>query len=631
MLFRFSEVNKTYSGHEILRGVTFQVNPQEKIGLVGRNGAGKTTLFKLLTGVEAADEGEVIKASGLKMGLLEQHVNFLPGDTVHSFAMSAFKKLIDLETEMRHLEHQMADTPDNLDEILERYSDVQHTFETEGGFEATAKAETVLIGLNFFQEMWGQDVSELSGGQKNRLGLARLLLSDADVLLLDEPTNHLDIYSVEWLEEFLQKIDKAYVVISHDRYFLDRVCTRIVELDEGLVYGAPGNYSQYQEIREERREAQRRAYENQRSLIAKNEEFIRRNIAGQKTKLAKSRRNMLERIERIDAVREDRSGGNFGLKEVARSGNDVLVVEELSVGYDKTLIDDLNLTIHRSDAIGIIGENGSGKTTLIKTILGKMHALAGSYRWGSKTDIGYYSQQLEDLHPRNEIIMELRRVASPAATDGQLRSYLAQFLFVNDDVYKLVGDLSGGEKGRLALAKLIYARHNVLVLDEPTNHLDIPSREALEDALADYDGTLVVISHDRFFLDKIADQILALHKNEKYELFNGDYSEYHEWKLRQDKITPAKAAPVPEVVEAPPAADNLSKNERLKLEKTAAGSESQIAKMEEKLAALTEQMSDPAVAASAEKFTQISNEYHQTENRIAELYREWEKALELLK
>ena len=531
------------------------------------------------------------------------------------------------------LEAQMSQPGDDLQEILARYSEVQHTFEHEGGFEATTKTEAVLLGLKFPKEMWTQDVAELSGGQKNRLGLVRLLLSDADILLLDEPTNHLDVHSVEWLEEFLQTYDKAFVIISHDRYFLDRTCTRIIELDEGKAFTGTGNYSAYQEIREERRESQRRAYENQQAVIAKTEDFIRRNIAGQKTKLAKSRRNMLGRMERVEAVKADKSGGNFGLKAVARSGGDVLMIEDLAVGYDnQALISGLKFTIHRGDALGMIGENGSGKTTLVKTILGKLHTVRGSYRWGAKTDIGYYSQQLEDLEPRNEIIQELRRVAAPTVTDGALRGYLAQFLFVGDDVYKTVRDLSGGEKGRLALAKLIYARHNVLVLDEPTNHLDIPSREALEDALAEYDGTLIVISHDRFFLDKIADQILALHKTGNYELYNGDYSEYHQWKLRQSKEAGSREIKEAEKkLEEPPSVNNLSKNERLKLEKTAADSEAEIAKLEETLSALSEQMSDPAVAASAEKFTQVSNEYHKTENRIAELYRQWEEALELLK
>jgi ATP-binding cassette subfamily F protein 3 len=630
MLFRLSAVNKTYAGHEILHDVSFQINPGEKVGLVGRNGAGKTTIFRLLTGVESPDEGEVIKISNLKMGLLEQHVHFEPGMTVHSFAISAFQKLNEIEMEMRRLEWQMAHSTKDLENIYERYSDLQHEFEHGGGFEATAKAEAVLLGLNFPKDTWSQDVAHLSGGQQNRLGLAKLLLTDADLLLLDEPTNHLDINSVEWLEEFLKTYDKAFVIISHDRYFLDRTTTRTIEIDDGRNYGSPGNYSQYVEIREERREAQRRTYENQQALIAKTEDFIRRNIAGQKTKLAKSRRNMLERMDRIVSVKGDRSGGNFNLNSVARAGGEVLVTDELTVGYENTaLLKDLTMTVRRGDSLGIIGGNGSGKTTLIKTVLGKIQGLSGTYRWGSKTNIGYYSQHLEDLDPRNEIINELRRVAESTVTDGALRGYLAKFLFVGDDVYKRVGDLSGGEKGRLALAKLIYSRVNVLVLDEPTNHLDIPSREALEDSLIEYDGTIIVISHDRFFLDKIAEQILALGKNARYDLFDGNYSEYHEWKGRQveDETIEVEIAPVKD---EKPKASNKSKNEQIKLEKKAAESEKEIARLEGRLKELTTQMSDPKISGSAEKLGKVSAEYQQTEKTMNELFAEWEETLKLL-
>ncbi len=630
MLFRFSDVYKSYAAHEILGGVSFQLNPQEKAGLVGRNGAGKTTVFRLLTESEAPDSGEIVKASNLRLGLLEQHVDFAPGATVHSFAMAAFEKLIDIETEMRQLEAQMSGHGEELEDIFARYGELQHQFEHEGGFEATARAEAVLLGLNFPREIWTHEAAHLSGGQKNRLGLARLLLSGADVLLLDEPTNHLDIRSVEWLEEFLQNYSGAYVIISHDRYFLDRTCTRIIELDEGKAYTSPGNYSEYLEIREERRETQRRAYENQQAMIARTEDFIRRNIAGQKTKMAKSRRNTLQRLERVEAVRGDRSGGNFDLKKVERSGGDVLMAEELAVGYEnEPLIRGLNFTVHRGDALGIIGENGSGKTTFVKTILGKLHTVSGSYRWGVKTSIGYYSQQLEDLDERSEIIMELRRVAAPTVTDGELRGYLARFLFVGDDVYKRIGDLSGGEKGRLALAKLIYSRANVLVLDEPTNHLDIPSREALEDALVEYDGTVVVISHDRFFLDRVADGILALEKNGSYELFNGNYSEYHEWNLRREKkeIIEVETSSVEATRSR---SSDLSKNERLKLEKKARETEAEIARLEESLRELTEKMSDPETAAAPEKFARLSGEYHEAENRVGQLYQKWEDTLKLL-
>src|SRR5687767_9428519 len=372
---------------------------------------------------------------------------------------------------------------------------------------------------------------KLSGGQQNRLGLARLLLAEPDVLLLDEPTNHLDVNAVEWLEEFLQASTAGFVIVSYDRYFLDRCCRRIVELDNGRASSYTGNYSDYLVEREERREIQQRAYDNQQQLIAKTEEFIRRNLAGQKTKQAKSRRTMLAKLERVDAVRSDRASGDFRLQKIERTGNHVLMVEDVTIGYsDKVLARDISFILRRGECLGIIGPNGSGKTTFLKTILNKIPTLAGEVRWGTKVQVGYYAQQLDDLDDRNEIIMELRRVAPSTATAGELRTFLAKFLFTGDDVYKHVRDLSGGEKGRLALAKLIYSRVNVLVLDEPTNHLDITSREALEEALDAYEGTIITISHDRYFLDRVATQILALDTDELAVHYNGDYTEYHDWR-----------------------------------------------------------------------------------------------------
>ena len=484
MLFRLSDVHKSYGTQDVLRGASLQVNPGEHVGLVGRNGAGKTTVFKLVTGDESSDGGDVVRARGVRLGLLAQHIHFEAGATVHESALAAFGTLQQIEHEMHVLEHRMAEPTDDLEKVLERYSDLQHQFEREGGFEYAAKAEAILMGLGFDRDTWTLETEKLSGGQQNRLALARLLLAQPDVLLLDEPTNHLDVVAVEWLEEFLQSYNSAYVIISHDRYFLDRVCRRIIELENGQAVSYTGNYSDYLIEREVRRDAQQRAYENQQQLISKTEEFIRRNIAGQKTKQAKSRRKMLQRLDRIDAVSTERSSGDFRLQAIERTGNHVLMVEQASVGYpERVLARNISLILRRGECLGIIGPNGSGKTTFLKTILRKIPALEGEVRWGTKVQIGYYAQQLEDLDERNEIIMELRRVAPSTATSGELRSFLAKFHFSGDDVYKHVGDLSGGEKGRLALAKLIYSGVNVLVLDEPTNHLDIPSREALEEAL----------------------------------------------------------------------------------------------------------------------------------------------------
>jgi ATP-binding cassette, subfamily F, member 3 len=650
MLFRLSDVYKSYGTQDVLRGTSLQINPGEHVGLVGRNGAGKSTIFRLVRGEESADNGDVVKARGVRLGLLDQHVHFDPGSTVHESALTAFGHLQQIEHEMHELEHRMAEVGDALEKILERYSDLQHEFELEGGFEYTAKAEAILLGLGFSKEMWSLDTAKLSGGQQNRLGLARLLLAAPDVLLLDEPTNHLDVHAVEWLEEFLKDYTSAYVIVSHDRYFLDRSCKRIVELENGKASSYTGNYSDYLVEREERREAQQRAYDNQQQLIAKTQEFIRRNIAGQKTKQAKSRRKMLERLERLDAVRPEQSSGDFRLQEIERTGNHVLTVTDLSVGYpEKELAKNITFILRRAECLGVIGPNGSGKTTFLRTIMKKLSPLSGEVRWGSKVQIGYYAQQLDDLDDRNEIIMELRRVAPSTATAGELRSFLAKFLFTGDDVYKHVRDLSGGEKGRLALAKLIYSRVNVLVLDEPTNHLDIPSREALEEALAAYEGTIITISHDRYFLDRVATQILSLDGDGGAEHYDGDYTEYHDWKLRgspasaseidRDNLVSlevpaalnriaeeAPAAPKKTIPSAQVKKPGVKVVKKKKVEtRTAEQVELDITNAEQLLARLSEQMGTSEVAKDSARLKTIKVEYEQTETRLRELYEEWDR------
>src|SRR5439155_7043826 len=356
MLFRLSDVYKSYGTQDVLRGASLQINPGEHVGLVGRNGAGKTTVFRLISGEESPDRGDLVRARGLRLGLLSQHVHFQAGSTVHESALAAFGHLQQFEHEMHELEHRMAEAGDYLEKILERYSNLQHEIEREGGFEYAARAEAVLQGLGFDRDQWSLETEKLSGGQQNRLGLVRLLLAEPDVLLLDEPTNHLDVAAVEWLEEFLQSYSGGFVIISHDRYFLDRSCRRIIELENGRASSYSGNYSAYLVEREERREAQQRAYENQRQLIEKTEEFIRRNLAGQKTKQAKSRRTMLARLERVDAVRVDQSAGNFQLKGVERTGNQTLIIKDLAVGYpDKLLARDITFILRRGECLGIIG------------------------------------------------------------------------------------------------------------------------------------------------------------------------------------------------------------------------------------------------------------------------------------
>ncbi len=644
MLFRLSDVYKSYGAQDVLRGASLQINAGEHVGLVGRNGAGKSTIFRLVSGAEMPDRGDAVRARGLRLGLLAQHVHFEAGSTVHESALTAFGHLQQIEHEMHELEHRMAEAGDDLAAVLERYSDLQHQFEREGGFEYTAKAEAILQGLGFDRDTWQLETEKLSGGQQNRFGLVRLLLAEPDVLLLDEPTNHLDVAAVEWLEEFLQTYPSAYVIISHDRYFLDRVCRRIVEVEMGRTSSYTGNYSAFLVEREARREAQQRAFENQQHLIAKTEEFIRRNIAGQKTKQAKSRRKMLEKLQRVEAVRADQSSGDFRLQQIERAGTQVLTVLGASIGYPgKVLARDITFTLRRGECLGVIGPNGSGKTTFIRTVLGKLPPLAGELRWGTKVQVGYYAQQLDDLDDRNEIIMELRRVAPSTATASELRSFLAKFLFTGDDVYKHVRDLSGGEKGRLALAKLIYSRVNVLVLDEPTNHLDIPSREALEEALDAYQGTIITISHDRYFLDRIATQILALDGSGGAEHFDGDYTEYHDWKAtleraarnepdaknstadssRTEKVSPVTASK--DTAPPPRAKSSNSKGGKKQPARDAQSIEAEIGDAEKQLAFVSEQLALPEVARDPRRQQTLNKEYQQLDSRLRKLYEEWDR------
>ena len=633
MLFRLSEVTKSFGGYDVLRGISFQINPGEKVGLVGRNGSGKTTIFRVITESESPDSGNVHKINNLKIGLLEQHVDFSAGETVHTAALSAFKDIHDIEAEMRRLEKQME--TDHSEAVLSRYADLQLEYERADGYTFAARAEAVLMGIGFTRETWSETTAILSGGQRNRLGLARLLLSSPEILLLDEPTNHLDVHAVEWLENFLVEFDGAYIVISHDRYFLDRTTKRIIEIENGRAVGYKGNYSQFLVERELRREQQQREYENQQSLISKTEEFIRRNLEGQKTKQAKSRRNMLERMERVESVAAEKGGGNFGLKKVERTGNNVLTTEDLAIGYkDLELATGIDISLHRGEALGIIGANGTGKTTFLKTVLGERREIAGKITWGTKTDFGYYAQNLEELHPRNEVIQELRTVA-PLAEGGALRSFLARFLFFGDDVFKLVSDLSGGEKGRLALAKLIYSHKNVLVLDEPTNHLDIPAREALEAALDEYDGTIITVSHDRFFLDKIATQILAFEDDGSVQIYNGNYSEYHDWRERRMQLESEAVATGASLTKKDGSTeyaentelsegDQLSKNQRMRLERRVNEIEQLISQLEDEVAKLSSEMASPRVATDFERLKVLSESHRETEAKIKALYAEWD-------
>ena len=643
MLFRLTEVTKSYGAQEVLRGVTFQLNPGEHAGLVGRNGAGKTTIFRIITGVESADKGEFDSMRGMRVGVLAQHVDFTGADTVMDAALAVFENLLSLEVKMRELEHAMIEVSgDELDRVMHEYSEAQHSYEHEGGFTYHSRAEAVLLGLGFAKDEFGKKAENLSGGEKNRLGLARLLLLEPDILLLDEPTNHLDVDAVEWLEEFLSAYKSAYLIISHDRFFLDHTVKRVLDLEFGKVDSYKGNYTEYVVEREERREQQQRAYEQQREMIEKTEDFIRRNLAGQKTKQAKSRRNMLQRMDRLESV-NNLDTATFKLKPTARTGDQVLVLDKLAIGFPapdapgkvKTLASNLELTLRRGERLGIIGGNGTGKTTLLRTLLGEQRPLDGEMRWGTGVNPGYYDQRLLTVDDRNTVLEELRTIASATVTDGELRGFLGRFLFSGDDVFKPVAALSGGEKGRLALAKLIYSRVNVLVLDEPTNHLDIASCEALEDALNEFDGTIITVSHDRYFLDRIATKILAF-TDHGVEYFDGGYTEFydaHHRTLAEQQTREAEAQKAERAArKVETSKTNSSKPNPVKKNKskgpTAAEIEAGIHDSEAELQELAAQLSTEEVARDKNKLFELSEKYQALETSIAELYKTWEAALE---
>jgi ATP-binding cassette subfamily F protein 3 len=637
MLFRLAEVSKHYGAQDVLRAVSFQINPGEKVGLVGRNGAGKTTLFRLITGEETPDHGTIEKMRGLRPGILSQHVDFKGAETVMEAALSVFDNLRSIESRMRELEHLMTvSAGSELSQVMHEYSDLQHEFEREDGFTIQSRAEAVLLGLGFTKEEFNKASAGLSGGEKNRLGLVRLLLQQPDILLLDEPTNHLDVEAVEWLEDFLSEYKSAYIIISHDRFFLDHTVTRILELENGRVDNYSGNYSKYLEERELRRQQQIRTYEQQQEMIAKTGDFIRRNIAGQKTKQARSRRKMLEKIERVESV-QNLDTANFQLKPVTRTGDQVLILKGLSVGYPtKTLATDITLTLRRGERLGIIGGNGTGKTTLLRTLIGKHRELGGEMRWGTGVNFGYYDQQLRLIDETNDVINELRTVAPSTITDGELRSFLARFLFVNDDVFKPVSALSGGEKGRLSLSKLIWSRLNVLVLDEPTNHLDIASCEALEDALNEYDGTIITVSHDRYFLDRIATHILFFGES-GVEFFDGGYSEFYEAHHRSIKeaaeaakeaVRAEEAARRAAQQKAEAAKNGASKNSKSKRRQISPEKiEQEIHQVEAEMQQISTQMLTEEIARDHLRLLEMGNQYQLLEEKLQQLYQTWETAL----
>lgn len=571
-LVRFSDVRRSFGPLDVLKGVSFQVGSGEKLGLIGANGCGKTTLIRLIEAPEEADQGRIDRHPGLRTGRVEQHQSF-SARSVLDEALKAFDHLREGERRLREMEARMEH--DHDPSVLDQYSRLQHEFEDQGGYTYRSRTEAALSGLGFRRDQFGQEPSSLSGGEKNRLALARLLLADVNLLLLDEPTNHLDVSSIEWLERYLRDTEKAVLMVSHDRLFLDRVVGGILELETGQLSQYRGNYSAYLDQRAARLERQAREWNKQQEWISRTEDYIRRNIAGQKTKQAQSRRRQLEKTERVERPQDSPARIRFRFSHAGRAPRRIIRSEDLSVGYSpgQRILDGVSVEIERGERWGIAGANGSGKTTLLATLSGRLPALGGTLERG-EVAAGYYDQELAGLTGGHTVLEELRSVEG-RETDGHLRSFLAGFGFRGEDVHKPIGALSGGEKSRLALACLVYQAPPVLFLDEPTNHLDITSREALEAALADYPGTLLFVTHDRRLIERVATRILYLERGH-VEVF--DSLGEVEARLSPDPLPPGGRKP-----RVPDRRSGVSKNQQAETQDRIGRLESSIAEAEREI------------------------------------------------
>ena len=526
-LIRLEHVTKLYDPDLILDDISVAIEHGDRIGLIGRNGTGKTTLIKIINGMLANFKGKVVSAKGLHIGYLSQEPELARDCTLRQEMLKVFEKQRALEDEMLILAEEMetAETPD----LLAEYARIQEQHEQLGGYDYEHEINRILGGLGFSELDYNLPIHVLSGGQKSRATLAKLLLEKPDLLLFDEPTNHLDINGIEWLENYLNiEYNGAVLVVSHDRYFLDKVVRKVWELEEHKIKIYRGNYSKYVETKQVEQLVGEREFKKQQAYIAHEEEFIRLNIAGQRTREAQGRRKRLARLERVEKPRRDAPTLKINFTPDGRGGNDILRCQNLGKTFgDKVIFTNLNFEVYRRDIIGIIGANGTGKTTLFRMILGDEAPTQGEMWVGPTLKFGYYTQELEGLNPDNEIINEIWALR-PKQTQGEIRNFLAKFLFSGDDVFKRIGNLSGGEQSRVLLAKLLLENANVLLLDEPTNHLDIPAREALEAALAEYPATLFVISHDRYLLNSLVTKLLIFDGKPggTAELFEGNYAEY---------------------------------------------------------------------------------------------------------
>lgn len=637
MILSCQSICKSFGEKVILNDASFHIEEREKAALIGNNGAGKTTLLRIIMEEISADSGQVVLMKDKKIGYLAQYQEIKGHRTIYEELLSTKQYIIDMEDRMRAAEIQMKHASgEELERLMNTYTRLTHEFELENGYAYKSELMGVLKGLGFTEEDFNKQIETLSGGQKTRVALGKLLISKPDILLLDEPTNHLDMESISWLETYLLNYPGAVFIVSHDRYFLDKVVTKVIEIDAGQIRMYSGNYSAYAEKKAQLRDAQYKAYLNQQREIKHQEAVIVKLKSFNREKSirrAESREKMLGKIQRIEKPTEVQSQMRLSLEPRVISGNDVLTVEELSKSFpEQTLFTDISFQIKRGERVALIGNNGTGKTTMLKILNDLIPADSGTFTLGSKVQIGYYDQEHHVLHPEKTIFEEISDTY-PTLTETEIRNMLAAFLFTNDDVFKLISSLSGGERGRVSLAKLMLSEANFLILDEPTNHLDIASKEILEEALNSYTGTVLYVSHDRYFINQTATRILEL-TNQAVVNYIGDYDYYLEKKEElTEKYAPIQQTEKTTSDEAAPAASEgkltwqQQKEEQARKRKQEAElkkTEQRIEELETRDKEIDETLVLPDVCTNVGRCAELSREKDKIQAKLEELYEKWE-------
>lgn len=627
IILQANKIERSFAGEVLFDNINLQVDERDRIALVGKNGAGKSTLLKILVGEEEPTSGEINKKKDISLSYLAQDSRFESENTNYDEMLHVFNNLRRTERQLRQMELEMGEkSGEDLDKLMSDYDRLSENFRQAGGFTYEADIRAILNGFKFDESMWQMKIAELSGGQNTRLALAKMLLEKPNLLVLDEPTNHLDIETIAWLENYLVNYSGALIIVSHDRYFLDKVATITLDLTKHSLDRYVGNYSRFVELKEQKLVTEAKNYEKQQKEIAALEDFVNRNLVrASTTKRAQSRRKQLEKMERLDKPEAGKKAANMTFQSEKTSGNVVLTVENTAIGYDgEVLSQPINLDLRKMNAVAIVGPNGIGKSTFIKSIVDQIPFIKGEKRFGANVEVGYYDQTQSKLTPSNTVLDELWNDFK-LTPEVEIRNRLGAFLFSGDDVKKSVGMLSGGEKARLLLAKLSMENNNFLILDEPTNHLDIDSKEVLENALIDFDGTLLFVSHDRYFINRVATHVLELSENGS-TLYLGDYDYYVEKKATAEMSQTEEASTSNQAKEASPVNDyqaqKESQKEVRKLMRQIESLEAEIEELESQSQAISEQMLE---TNDADKLMELQAELDKISHRQEEAMLEWEE------